>query len=84
MNYEEWNKRLWDYKEKSGNGAGGPLHIYTDDGNCSQGDLEFCFETALEEGDKEATQIARDLLWFSPIQREKLYAFHWDHSRDNL
>lgn len=56
------------------NGAGGSLHIVLDDGNVSDGDVEFCVARAEERGDEDGAALARVLLRMSKTQRRKLVA----------
>ena len=62
-----------DYYNKPGNGAGGSLHIVLDDGNISDGDVQFCLNDAKERGDNDGVSLAEKLLLMSKAQRKKLY-----------
>jgi hypothetical protein len=53
--------------------AGGSLHIYLDDGNTSDGNIEFCLKYARQEHDEEGAALATLLLQMSQTQRTKLY-----------
>nr|WP_250808197.1 hypothetical protein [Neorhizobium tomejilense] len=64
--------RFAAYYELPGNGAWGSLHIVLDDGNVSNGNVEFCIEAAADSGDEEGRQLAEILLAMSRTQRAKL------------
>jgi len=61
------------YYSKSGNGAGGSLHIVLEDGNVDDGNVEFCVKFAKESGDKDGEVLGNILLLMSKTQRMKLY-----------
>lgn len=54
------------------NPAWGALHIVLDDGNVRNKDVQFCIDSALEQGDVEGHELARLLLEMSVTQRRKL------------
>ena len=66
--------RLWTYLSAPGNGAGGSLHIVTDDGNLANHHVEWCIEWAEENGDGEGAELARALLAMSWTGRRKVIA----------
>jgi hypothetical protein len=59
------------YDDRVGNGAGGRLHIYIEDGNIEDSDLAFCEDRALVAGDYTAARLARILRLCSKTQRRK-------------
>lgn len=63
-----------DYYGKPGNCAGGHLHIVLDDGNIDDDDVEFCLQSAKQNGDFDGVRLATKLLAMSKTQRRKLYA----------
>lgn len=60
------------YLRLPGNEAGGPLHIYTDDGNDDIDSMRWCARCAREEGDHLGEGIALLLADMSRTQRRKL------------
>lgn len=60
------------YYAKLGNGAGGSLHIVLDDGNVTDGDVEFCEERARERDDEDGVALAQVLRRMSKTQRAKI------------
>jgi hypothetical protein len=53
--------------------CGGCLHIVLDDGNVSDGNVQWCLDHAIERGCQQCEPIARLLLHMSKTQRLKLY-----------
>jgi Zn-finger protein len=75
-----WRDVLWDcweYYNIHQHGAGGWLHIVLDDGNCRNGDVESCLESAIIHHDPACEALARRLLTMSQTQREELCK-HYD------
>ena len=66
------------YNEKPENGAGGVLHIVTDDGNMEDSSIDFCIELAEKDGDMEAIAIANDIKALPFEERERLYELFWE------
>jgi len=63
------------YYSKPGNGAGGNLHIVLDDGNVTDGDIQFCSDQAQAYADEDGMHLCRLLLQMSKTQRKKLGTF---------
>lgn len=60
------------------NPSWGSLHIVLDDGNVSDGNVEYAIRWAQEEGDTEGEALGRILLTMSPTQRSKMgIIFPW-------
>lgn len=57
--------------------AGGSLHIWVDDGNDRDHDLDFCRQRALESGDAEGARLATVALGMTRTQRKRLVALAW-------
>lgn len=53
--------------------CGGSLHIYSDDGNARDCDLEFCVKWAAEREDYEGAHIAKLALALTERERERIY-----------
>lgn len=60
------------YLDKPENGAGGSLHIYTDDGNLDHGHIEYCLRRAMERGDADGANLAGRIMRLSRRQRRRL------------
>lgn len=64
------------YCEKTGNEVGGSLHVVLEDGNVSNGSIEFCRKYAVENNDPDGVALAELLLGMSLTQRRKV-AYTW-------
>lgn len=60
------------YKQLPGNGVGGNLHVYLDDGNTEAGHVLWCLEECIKEQDYLGEGICRISLLMSNTQRHKL------------
>ena len=67
-----------EYLSKEGNGTGGDYHILLDDGNVSDGDVEFCLDWARKNKDELGIKIGKLLLRMSKTQRLKLASFTYE------
>lgn len=56
------------------NHAGCCLHIALDDGNVTDGDVEFCLEWATNEGHADCAELSNLLLLMTKTQRYELYS----------
>lgn len=56
--------------------VGGHLHIALDDGNLSDGAINYCLDEAILAGCATCADIARQMLAMSITQRTKLYRSH--------
>ena len=65
------------YYRKPGNGAGGCLHIFLDDGNIRDQDIQFCLELAKSKKDTDAVIISEILMRMSKTQRSRLAGMDW-------
>ena len=65
------------YYKKSGNSAGGYLHIFLDDGNIRDQDIQFCLNLARSKSDFDGIAIAEILMLMSKTQRSKLAGMDW-------
>lgn len=73
MTFDELVEACRKYYQKPGNCAGGCLHIFLDDGNIGQKDVEFCRDYAREHNDADGLFIAEQILGLSKRGRWKLY-----------
>lgn len=55
---------------------GGCLHITLEDGNITDGDLDFCISFAEEVGDREGAHLAGLVRRMSRSQRRRMYQSH--------
>jgi hypothetical protein len=53
--------------------VGGNLHIVLDDGNIKDGHVQYCLDSAHEQGDSAGVELATLLLKMSLRQRWRLY-----------
>jgi len=51
------------------------LHIVLDDGNVTDGDVDFCVEVAKERGHRDCLELAQLLRHMTRTQRHKLYGY---------
>jgi len=65
------------FKTLPGCGIGGSLHLFTDDGNMSDGELMYCCADAIKKGDEAAQKICECLLLLTPSQRREVYEQLW-------
>jgi len=77
MNPSTLLRAIEEYKSIPGNGVGGSLHIYTDDGNYEREHIEFCRVYARENNDLLGELLARELLKLTVGERQELYERHW-------
>lgn len=56
-----------------GNEVGGSLHIYSDDGNCSDENIKFCLREAKDKQDSPSEMICECLLRMNKDQRKAAY-----------
>ena len=61
--------------------AGCCLHILTDDGNCGQGDANFCLDIAQQHECADCMAAARLLVRLSTTQREQIYHRYDEYAR---
>lgn len=61
------------YYDDFDNPTGGSLHVVLDDGNLSDGDLNFCIKWAEDKNDYLGIAIARLLMELSEEDREEFY-----------
>lgn len=62
-----------DYYAGAWGRGGGVLHIFLEDGNHLDSDIQYCLDRAREEGDSKAIVICELLLRMSKTQRLKIY-----------
>jgi hypothetical protein len=62
------------YWAKPGNGAGGALHIFLEDGNVDDASVRFCIEYARQRRDEDGVVLAEKLLAMSRTQRKRVNA----------
>lgn len=66
-----------EYLKRPENVVGGNLHIVLDDGNITNGNIEFCHRQAAQHGDTTGMEIAKNLLMMSMTQRKKIVELCW-------
>ena len=59
-------------------GAGGCVHIITDDGNYGKGCAQHCLDYAIEQKDYWGEHIARLLLEFNEEEQEQIVERSWE------
>ena len=67
-------KLIAAHYKRPGNGAGGNLHVVTDDGNLDADTIQWCLERCLEKSDESGAAIAAALLKMTKTQRRKACA----------
>ena len=65
------------YYNEIGHGAGGYLHIATDDGNLHEGNISFCQDLCKEHSDDFGFFIATLMRYFTEEELEKMYDSDW-------
>lgn len=61
-------------------GAGGCVHIVTDDGNYGKQHVQHCLDHAMKQGDYWGEHIARLLLGFDDEEQERIIERPWEIS----
>ena len=56
-----------------GHGVGGCLHVYLEDGNCTDGVIDFCLNQANETGCAPCADLSRRLLAVTEEERRAVY-----------
>jgi hypothetical protein len=67
-----------EYYAKSGNGAGGSLHIVLEDGNLEDRNVDFCIDYARSRDDADGVLLAQMLRRMTRAQRSRIYIKGWD------
>jgi hypothetical protein len=79
--YEKMKPFLCDfiqyYYNELGNGAGGFLHVATDDGNLDPECIWFCQEECTKNGDHFGFFIATIMRHFKTEELEEMYEDNW-------
>lgn len=70
-------EKIKEYYSIEGNGAGGNLHIVTDDGNLDDDCIKFCIRRCVNKKDKLGEKIGNELLNTPLIERAYIYTEFW-------
>jgi hypothetical protein len=79
MKTENWEivELIKAFYNEPNNGAGGHLHLVTDDGNLEDDDIRFCIEQAGDNNDLLAMSIGYLLLSLPYKERERIWNELW-------